>query len=545
MFINKIFIRVFGIPISTDNESPDKELNKDSGQLLINQKKSKKIIPIVGIEADKEQKTSLEKEKGIIDIKGHSEDTKDQTPENNVETKATKSVGIIKNYGYAFTLDIEKIPGKGEDAPAILLQFEDDTIILGVADGMGGSGGTVYDIGEGKQSGAYLASRIINTISENYFIDFKKNGLDISKEFFNKIAEELKYHYNNGLTKVLDKIEKKGNIKLNIKSNLIKRLPTTVALSYIKSNNNKITIYNFWAGDSRIYSLDPFTGLHQLTKDDIKSNEDAYDNLYNDSRISNCINADSDYTINANTLEFQTPQIIFSATDGAFGYLQTPVHFEYLLLDSLIASITVEEWRDKLSKKFDNEQSDDISLSLSIIGSKNFVDFKNLFYSRHQLLQKEISNINILFKEVSVINESLKKINESNNVINTKITDFQKKLKDKNKNKDQLERELNSFEYEIKSAENYIEMKRREIIELEKKVNLLKSEINKKSFEFEKLNEEVEAIEKEFKKYKQQNEASDSREISHKLKSLQDTNERLNKELWLKHKAQYEKYLKS
>ena len=85
----------------------------------------------------------------------------------------------------------------------------------------------------------------------------------------------------------------------------------------------------FWAGDSRAYVL-PADGARQLSTDDLRDPSDAMANLRRDSVVSNAMSADTDFHVNYRRVELKAPFLLVCATDGCFGYVPTPMHFEHL-----------------------------------------------------------------------------------------------------------------------------------------------------------------------------------------------------------------------
>ena len=51
--------------------------------------------------------------------------------------------------------------------------------------------------------------------------------------------------------------------------------------------------------------------------------------------MSNALSADTIH-INYRRVELQSPFLVVCATDGCFGYIRTPMHFEYLVLSHLL-----------------------------------------------------------------------------------------------------------------------------------------------------------------------------------------------------------------
>src|SRR4029453_11513263 len=98
-----------------------------------------------------------------------------------------------------------------------------------------------------------------------------------------------------------------------------------------------------WAGDSRAYVFEP-AGARQLTADDLREPGDAMANLHQDSVVSNAMSADSDFHVNYRRIELRAPFLVAGATDGCFGYISTPMHFEHLILSKLQGARTTSAW---------------------------------------------------------------------------------------------------------------------------------------------------------------------------------------------------------
>ena len=69
----------------------------------------------------------------------------------------------------SFRFNMAKLPGQGEDCDPILSDGSDLSLV-GVFDGMGGAGGTVYQTPDGPRTGAYLASRVARDAVERRII---------------------------------------------------------------------------------------------------------------------------------------------------------------------------------------------------------------------------------------------------------------------------------------------------------------------------------------------------------------------------------------
>lgn len=247
------------------------------------------------------------------------------------------------------SLDIEKIPGRGEDAEPILSISRNGGGLLGVFDGLGGAGGVVYEHNGTVYSGAYHASRIARQVVLNEFSNMHDQIETGDQEFAQQLADSLRRALSNELTKKLAEIDKNPT---KLKSTLIRRLPTTLTLLHFMHVKDCLHCLTIWAGDSRGYILGPTTGLQQLTRDDLKSEVDALDNLTDDSPLSNFVNADVSFELHSQFHTVTKPTVLFVASDGCFGYLPTPMHFERFLLKTLGEAKDETDWQQKLTDGF-------------------------------------------------------------------------------------------------------------------------------------------------------------------------------------------------
>lgn len=268
---------------------------------------------------------------------------------------------------------------KGEDAFPTLMTFDNQLTWLGVYDGLGGSGSKLYTIIEKNQAtkiqtGAYLASRKIKEAVECF--------LKIHQNIFN--TEDFCIYLKEILQVFLAQFKENSS---TIKSKLLKSLPTTLCLvSWKNINEQTIALQTFNAGDSRVYVFTP-QKCQILTKDDLEDNLDALENLRLEGNISNCISADSNFFITQKNYTIEKPALILVATDGVFHYFETPMHFEYFFLQTLINTQSDEKsWESILLTTLIQYSSDDISFAISAVGFKDFFHLQNSFYSRYQFL---------------------------------------------------------------------------------------------------------------------------------------------------------------
>jgi len=299
----------------------------------------------------------------------------------------------------------EKIYGRGEDAEP-LLEIFDKFGFLGVFDGLGGAGSTTYKENGAAYSGAYYASRIARQVIRDLLIrrpEIQQGDLDKITTFVsllqNIIAQELQRKAIE-----LDKNYYK------LKSSLIKRLPTTIVVMcfWLSRDNSSYHCLSIWAGDSRGYFLTPDKGLCQITVDDLKSNGDALESLCNDSPLSNYANADTSFVLHHRLDNLNSPFVLITATDGCFSYVQTPMHFEFFLLETLMRAQTIVEWEQLLKDRLSSITGDDASMALIAIGWPDFNSFRRSFEKRYEtILQDYISKLNNIDERIKFYERKL------------------------------------------------------------------------------------------------------------------------------------------
>jgi serine/threonine protein phosphatase PrpC len=276
-----------------------------------------------------------------------------------------------------------KVAGEGEDADPIL-RVGPDLGLLGVFDGMGGAGGRVYDTPDGRHTGAYIASRFARNVVERLMLELIKPEWNLDGP---ATAAELHRVLASSLAARLAELKAP---ETTLRSKLVKALPTTMTLAVLQRTDPATSTYAchlFWAGDSRAYVADPESGLMQLTTDDLRSGGDAMRNLTDDSVMSNCISADTEFHINHRQVELQAPFLLLCATDGCFAYVRSPMHFEQLLLSTLRAARDVTGWQQALEAAVTAITGDDAALAMLGLGA-DLAGFKQLFQDRAAELQR-------------------------------------------------------------------------------------------------------------------------------------------------------------
>jgi len=271
----------------------------------------------------------------------------------------------------------EKLAGLGEDSFSYSFGTE-DTGYISVFDGCGGMGAKKYPKA-GNRSGARVASKLAAYVTDKFYEDkqFRFDGTD---------CQRLKECLTDEFAKMRNTIETETGAKLG--GDLFKTMPTTASIAAVKINGSSITCEYFWAGDSRGYFLDK-EGLCQVTKDDIKTDEDAFSNLRSDGRMSNVIHAEGDFSLNTREIDIDLPAMVITSTDGGFGYYGTPMDFEYIILSSLMESESPEEWESKLSELIIPVTGDDFAVSIAVYGMYDIAGCKEYFKERCQFIKEK------------------------------------------------------------------------------------------------------------------------------------------------------------
>jgi hypothetical protein len=274
----------------------------------------------------------------------------------------------------------EQTAGLGEDGPpTVLHHHETGRGILAVYDGAGGAGGgTVGQVDDGRTvTGAFLASRQLHFALEGWFR--RSSGPRHPHEPCAELADVLR-----------DSLQPaRVQHRRKLMGTMVRELPTTVAAIEYAPNGTWLDLSVRWAGDSRCYRMIPTDGLQQLSRDDIQGG-DSDGSETNDQPMSNMVCADRPFTVNSEPLSHtRLPTVLICATDGFFGYVQTPAHFEYVLLDALLQAHDVHGWASGLADRVRTYTRDDASLAIVALGFATFRALRDTFAKRHEYLAGE------------------------------------------------------------------------------------------------------------------------------------------------------------
>ncbi len=294
-----------------------------------------------------------------------------ETANTNQEDRVDKH-DILELTNKYMSLNVPKKTNKGEDSDPLVVH-NGNICYVGVFDGMGGSGATEYSTANGTHTGAYIASREVKKVCEEYLKKNKEVNVSVLKENIKKRLDDCLKIYN---------IRPSG-----LRSSIIRILPTTLAIVSAEKKDRVTKIRSYWCGDSRNYILTK-SGLQQISIDDLSKPQDPLENLRNDEALSNCISQDKTFSIHEHDCgELEEPIIIISATDGCFGYLSTPMHFEYLLLKTMASATDCNQWKQLIEKELIKYSGDDFSLALIMV-DESFDFWKKELANRLKLIEE-------------------------------------------------------------------------------------------------------------------------------------------------------------
>jgi len=307
----------------------------------------------------------------------------------------------------SFGFNLGKIADHGEDSDPILRDGP-DLGLLAVFDGMGGAGGTVYETPDGPRSGAYLASRLARDVVEQRMLTLLVPDWNLKGE---QAAVDLQRAVQAALQERLAELRAP---KSGLRSRLLRALPTTMAMLALQRTQRGGTrwlAHALWSGDSRAYVFEP-GGARQLSTDDLRDHSDAMTNLHRDSVVSNAMSADTDFHVNYRRVELEAPFLLLTATDGCFGYLPSPMHFEHLVLGALVEARSVAEWSQTVQDRVSAVTGDDAAMSVMAVGA-DLDELRTLYAPRVQELEQQFTTpIDDLARDVQRAEAELERLRQ-------------------------------------------------------------------------------------------------------------------------------------
>lgn len=279
-----------------------------------------------------------------------------------------------------------------EDAPP--LTNEKFSIIC---DGLGGSGSIKHQIIENgsntpvNRTSGFLGSRIVSESVESYYSkNYSQLAIALAQGHdFNRVATNFLVGLKNQISDSFSKKISEYNIDMSKATKTLKIFPTTLASTLYFKIDEKLYVLAIWAGDSRVYVLNPQNGLQLLSLDDAK---DAEDEMKSASEMDNCISAGQSFHLNYALYDMKDPGIVFSCSDGCFDYLQSPLHFEWLLLQTILECVPKVSGSalgialgNSIKECMYHTIGDDTTMAGIIYGIDSMHDLKELYKPRMDL----------------------------------------------------------------------------------------------------------------------------------------------------------------
>lgn len=236
-----------------------------------------------------------------------------------------------------------------------------------VCDGLGGAGSTKHKVEEAgtvvMRTSGYLGSRVVaDSVTDFYDVNYERianilfsNGNSVIA--LQAVIEELKSTIKTALS---TKMTKLGIDPMLTRKKALKIFPTTLASALYFQDSEKLKILAIWAGDSRVYVLSPTKGLQLLSLDDAVN---ADREMNSASEMNNCISAGNAFRLNYSIFEMDEPGIVFCCSDGCFDYLPSPLHFEWLVLQTILSCVP-NVTSDNLGEAFANSVRDSVYQSI-------------------------------------------------------------------------------------------------------------------------------------------------------------------------------------
>lgn len=290
-----------------------------------------------------------------------------------------EAIGVLAGAGW-----LEKKAGKGEDAEPTLRLHDSGRGLIAAYDGTGGAGAAVARrLRDGTElTGAYVASRLARDLVEAWAGRRIEKGRAIDDPA--QLADWMYRALQDEATTVPD-------TSGTMRGSLSRILPTTAAavvFAPAPDGDGAMHADALWAGDSRAFLLSPGQGLQVLTIDDTRET-DALALIRNDQPMTNLVSADKRFRLNHRAIETSGLSVLLVATDGCFGYVPTPAHFEFLLLDALVSAVSAADWSARIIAELGGFAADDVSFSFVVHGAEDFRALQAAFARRHDYLDQE------------------------------------------------------------------------------------------------------------------------------------------------------------
>jgi len=253
----------------------------------------------------------------------------------------------------------EKRAGLGEDAKPLARYVSGVGDVIGVFDGMGGSGSVLVPEENEKDlcTMARLASRFAKRAAAGVVNQWGKDDLS-------KLKTELETRITESLWRLTERKGGKGpeGKQGKLRGTVIANYPTTVALAVVRPTKDEFEqrlVKALWAGDSRVYALDfsQLIPLQVLTRDHTQSGDGG------DGALARYASADG---LELEESDFVLPcgAAVIAMTDGCYGYM-SPFRLLYTLVRHMVRSRDAEDWILRIKDDISTAAGDDTSFAIS------------------------------------------------------------------------------------------------------------------------------------------------------------------------------------
>lgn len=288
-----------------------------------------------------------------------------------------KSDFLRKNLDFSVNLVYKPLGEKGEDD--FFQNYErPDLHTHAVFDGCGGAGSWQYPEYHGA-TGAFIASHVL---AKEYEAWFEKLSAD-SCDDLDKLADD----YHNASLMTLKKL-KDSCSPMGVSGTLVKSFPSTISAAIMREKEGQLELTALNCGDSRVYYLTPENGLVQLTVDDLRGHPDPMENLWASGAQLYVLNADYPYVITARQVNLSLPCAVMSASDGVFGFVRSPMDFEYLLLNCLMTAKFPIDFENRFREEIISITGDDSTATISFYGFGSWENIKKEFEKRWRRMKE-------------------------------------------------------------------------------------------------------------------------------------------------------------
>lgn len=254
-----------------------------------------------------------------------------------------------------------------------------DLHYAGVFDGCGGLGSKRYER-LGNKTGAFVSSQTCAMVFRDE-AEKKADGRGVDAAFVSQLK--------TAFLSALKNYEMQYGQQNSLIGSMVRTLPCTGSMVIVTKSRldpQALHLDIIHAGDSRVYIMRPKEGLQQVTRDELAGNPDALQNLYVSAPMTNVINIDKDFSLTHLAFDLNMPFAVLCATDGIFGYVKTPMHFERIVLECLETANSFETFERALFDSISGITGDDSTAVMPFYGWTSFDELKENFQKRKRFV---------------------------------------------------------------------------------------------------------------------------------------------------------------